>query len=274
MCAREPIGATAVGDPVIHPPAEDAPPNLQEQPDEGPTDTERVTSASDTEEPAAPVNLPEPMDADADGATSVTGPVVDAGTPEYVSLPRQPLPVVRRDDELVDPLDASVTFPSRKGAAQPPPLNLHALVAAYPADDRDWAMPMVLSQLNVGVSFVTVFGILLPLIRTDLRSLGEESRDKLLRTIQANPYAFQSDVARGCQNLQDNGTWLYRPDVQPNRFVGTVTLFPGDVMDLWRWPATSASRQTNFALQRAIYKVLGHGNSNRYQQILAMPCAP
>lgn len=208
------------------------------------------------------------------GATSATdAPDDQALTPPYVSLPRQPRPVVRRADTLVDPLDAVVTFPTRKGAAQPPPLNLIELVAAYPDDERDWAIPMVLSQVTVGVSFVTVFGILLPLIRTDLQSLGEACRDRLLRKIQANPYTFQSDVARGCQNRLDNGRWVYRSDVQPNAYVGTVTLFPGDVMDLWRWPATCASRQTNFALQRAIHSVLGRLNSDGYLQILAMPCA-
>ena len=76
-----------------------------------------------------------------------------------------------------------MTFPTRKGAAQPPPFNLIELMVAYPDDESDRAIPMVLSQLTVEVSFVTVFMILLPLIRTDLQSLGEACRGRLLRKI-------------------------------------------------------------------------------------------
>ena len=50
----------------------------------------------------------------------------------------------------------------------------------------------------------------------------------------------------------DNGVLVYKRDVQPNGFHGTVRLRPGDVMDLWQWPETCKIRQSDYALQRAI----------------------
>ena len=164
---------------------------------------------------------------------------------------------------VVDPLDAGRSFPSRRGAAQPQAFNLIPIVEAYPEEQQLYAVPMALGQLNVGESFVSVFGMLAQITRKDLVPETELQRARLMYQIQHNPYAFQERVVQRCVT-KDNGAVVYRRNVQPNAFRGMIRLRLGDVMELWRWPETCASRQTNYALQHAVHNaVLSYDNRNR-----------
>ena len=105
VSAREPIDTERATSSATPARDTDATPNPQAPMDEDPTHTERDT----TEQVAtsvldAPPNLQDPLD---DDPTQPAGADVahddQALTPEYVSLPRQPRPVVIRDYALVDP---------------------------------------------------------------------------------------------------------------------------------------------------------------------------
>ena len=101
---------------------------------------------------------------------ATTNAVVADGMPQPVQVVsrnrgrnRGPAPV----PPLVDPLDASVSFPRRRGAAQPPVFNLIPIADVYPKEQRSYAVAMALGPLTVGESFVSVFGTLASMIRTD-----------------------------------------------------------------------------------------------------------
>ena len=155
---------------------------------------------------------------------------------------------------LVDPLDASLLFPRRRGAIQPPPLDLISVIRSYPENQQPCAVAQALGRVNVGASHVSVFGVLWRLIRNNLDGSGQphlvDGRDRLLRDIHTDPCTFQKAVLHGCKMTDRlTGRSWYAPELMPDLGgVAKVIVQPGEVMDLWRWPATCASQQGAYAL--------------------------
>jgi hypothetical protein len=196
--------------------------------------------------------------------TEAAAPVVAADAPSSIAAltvtvrePRRRQRGAGGPPSPVDPLDASLAFPRRKGAIQPPPFNLLPILQTYSENEQgSVAVAHALCRVSVGASYVTVFGTLWRLMRADDDDHLSEWRDKLLRHIHANPYAYQNAVERGCR-ITNNATerWWYAADLAPEPGVAKVVLRSGEVMDLWRWPATSASQQRSYALLRCVLRL-------------------
>ena len=171
----------------------------------------------------------------------------------------------------VDPLDASLAFPRSKGSVQPAPIDLIAHIQSYPPSEQPFAVALALCKVNVGIAHVSVFGTLWRLFRHNLSESETARRDNLLCDIQANPYAFQNAVESACRMTDQFGDkWRYAANLAPDFGVAKLVVRIGEVMDLLRWPATSASQQRSYAFCRVLRESVVC-MSAMYGQLLVRP---
>lgn len=178
---------------------------------------------------------------------------------------------VRQRQAIPDPFDASTSVPQRKGVPPPPPANLVPMIIARPVSEETWAAADVLGMVGVGAGFVSVFLVLQRMVKIDQRR--QSLHIDLLQDIQRNPFSFQTAVSERCRQysrLTGRVEWL--PELRPHHLSASVSIRENETMEVWRWPATSASQQGKYTLCHKVYDAVVHFNPNvSWSQILDRP---